>query len=349
MNERSTRALYRHGEHISPDFVNSAGVAGAAGRSTDKERSDGHVSGVVKRFSRNAKAADVPTALNLLKTLYEGAIEFTGIAQQTRGASALIGLFAGAMALGMGWPLIRILTEDGFGNIFHLVLLAIVLFFIAFGLNVMVRSMRVEFFRPEDEPIIFDRKNRKVYVIVRVMQPGWKGLFRHWPIHAAEYDWDLIDVEHLAVVSATGSTVHRYHSLVFLVKRSEADPTIIDSFQVGNTLQMGAESPALLWEHIRRFMEAHGPHLPTGETPITEVAPVTLWESMGAVGPIGPKYMNYWKNHAILMVFLHVLCPVSVPLLLLWGLFNWLSYKTAIQVQWPKEVLEAVGPALNAT
>jgi len=48
----------------------------------------------------------------------------------------------------------------------------VVLFFIAFGLNVLIRAIRVEFFRPEDEPVIFDRKHHKVYTLMRVMYPG---------------------------------------------------------------------------------------------------------------------------------------------------------------------------------
>lgn len=343
INDTNNPVLYRHGEHVSPDYVDSMGVAGVAGRSTDAERPDGHVSGLIKRFAKDIQAAQTPTSLNLLKTRFQDAIEFTGITHQTRGSSALIGLFPAAMALGVGAPLIRVLTEDGFENLFDLFLAAILLSVIAFGLKVTARSMRVEFFRPEDEPIIFDRKHRKVYALMRVMQPGWKGLFRHWPINAAEYDWDLIDPEHHAVVSATGSTIHRYHNLIFLVKRSATDPTIIDSFQIGNSLQVGAESAAPLWEHIRRFMELGGPHLPAGEFPIAAKAPTTLWESMGAVGPIGPRYMSYWRDNPVFMVFMHVLFPLFVPMLLFCGLFNWLSYKTAIPVQWPKEVLDAIG------
>ena len=347
MNEISRPKLQRHGEHISPDYVNSKGMAGVAGNSTDAERPDGQIAGIVKRFGKSTPAAEKPTALHLLKTGYRDAIEFTGITHQTRGASVLIGLFAGAMAVGMGWPLIRATTADGFGNLFHLILFSVVIFFISFGLKILLSAIRVEFFRPEDEPIIFDRKRRKVYALIRVMNPGWKGLFRHWPINAAEYDWDLIDVEHHAVLSPTGSTVHRYHNLIFLVKRSDTDPTIIDSFQIGNSLQVGAESAAPLWEHIRRFMEAGGPHLPAGELPITEKAPITLWESMGAVGPLGPGYNKFWKNHPTAMIFFHVMFPLFLPIFLLWGLFNWLSYKTAIPTQWPQEVLDAIGPGID--
>lgn len=214
-------------------------------------------------------------------------------------------------------------------------------------LSISVQAIRAEFFRPEDEPVIFDRKNRKVYVMARDTLLGWRGMLKPWPIYAAEYDWNMLDAEHNALVSANGSTVNRYHSLHFLVRRSAEDATIIDSFQVGTSLQVGAESAAPLWEHIRRFMEENGPHLPPGELPIQEKAPVTLWQSMGAVGPLGPDYFRYWRNHAVVMIFFHLLFPLFLPMFLMWGLCNWLSYKTAIPVQWPQAVRDAVGDALD--
>lgn len=69
---------------------------------------------------------------------------------------------------------------------------------------------------------------------------------------------------------------------------------------------------------------------------------------MGAVGPLGPDYFRYGKNHAITMIFFHVAVPLFLPLFLVWGVCNWLSYKTAIPVQWPKEVLDAVGNPIAA-
>jgi hypothetical protein len=49
-----------------------------------------------------------------------------------------------------------------------------------------------------------------------------------------------------------------------------------------------------------------------------------------------------------MQILAHVLLPLSVPFFLLWGFFNWLSYKTAYAVDWPEEIKQAVGPPLSA-
>ena len=95
-------------------------------------------------------------------------------------------------------------------------------------------------------------------------------------------------------------------------------------------------------EHILRFMEEGGPHLPPGEALADEAPPVTLWQSMGTVGPFGPRYMIWWREHKVSMPLFHLLAPVTVPMFVLWGFLNWLSYCTAIKVEWPPEVLSAI-------
>ena len=69
---------------------------------------------------------------------------------------------------------------------------------------------------------------------------------------------------------------------------------------------------------------------------------MTLWESLGAVGPIGPDYVTKWKTESGSMILYHVLFPLFMPMFLLWGFLNWLSYKTAFDVQWPSAVVNEV-------
>lgn len=216
--------------------------------------------------------------------------------------------------------------------------------FIIFGLTALLFGIRHEFFRPMDEPVIFDRKNKKVYRLFRESHPGMKGLLRHWPMRAVEYNWRLIDAEHIATVAVNTAIAQRHHSLLFIVRKSKSDATIIDSFVVVHGIQLGEASVGPVWEHIRRFMEEDGPHLPAGETLYQEAAPKTLWQSLGTVGPIGPRYILWWKEHAVFTAFLHVTAPFVAPIFLFWGLFNWLSYKTAVQTHWPKEVIQAIAP-----
>ncbi|AKJ28562.1 hypothetical protein AAW51_1871 [Caldimonas brevitalea] len=219
-------------------------------------------------------------------------------------------------------------------------------FFLLSGLAFFVWTARAELFRPNDEPIIFDRQRRKVYRVMQEVQPGWRGIFKPWPFVATSYEWDLIDAEHHAIVGSTGSGVTRYHALVMVVRKSVDDANIISSFNVGQAVTMTERTVPMVWEHIRRYMEEDGPPLPEGETLGRTAPPQGWWQSMAAVGCFGPDYFKWWRNFPIYTLLFHVLFPVFVPLNLLWGTCNWLSFKTAVPVNWPREVLETVGPPL---
>lgn len=334
--------LRRHGESISPTYATTSGGASWAGGSTAQERPDGQVSGIVKRFNKEDVASTNVTALGLIKTRYRHAIEYTGIATTVRGLLIFWGVVGGGVSIFFGQLFLLDLVGRGLESTFDQVFSFFSCVFIVVGIYFLLTAIRAEFFRPEDEPIIFDRKHRKVYRLFREVHPGPIGLFKRWSIHAAEYEWDLIDAEHNAVLMTTGASVMRFHSLMFIVRKSATDPTIIDSFPVGSAIQLGELSVATVWEHIRRFMENDGPHLPPGESLNVDKPPRTLWESLAQVGPVGPNYAATWKSWPLVMVFYHLLFPFFVPLFFFWGVFNWLSYKTATPVAWPKEVVNAV-------
>ena len=334
--------LRRHGENVNLSYVTSSGETGAAGSSTDIERLDGEVSGIVKRFKKDEEAAPDVTAIGLIKSSYVNAIEYTGIAAHVRGLVIFFGVFVACGLIGIGQLFLFDIISDGLERIIDQVFAFFSCVIIVFGMYFLLSAVRIEFFRPEDEPIIFDRRHRKVYRLFREVHPGLTGLLKRWPLHAVEYEWDLIDAEHNAVLTNTGSSVMRYHSLIFIVRKSATDPTIIDSFPVGHTVQLGELSVAPVWEHIRRFMEQDGPHLPPGESLNINSAPRTLWESWVEVAPVGPAYARTWKTLPLLMVFHHLTLPLCVPVFFFWGIFNWMSYRTATPIAWPQEVLDAV-------
>jgi len=58
--------------------------------------------------------------------------------------------------------------------------------------------------------------------------------------------------------------------------------------------------------------------------------------------------MKRWNKQPGYMGFMHLVLPVTLPMFLLWGTGNWLSYKTAIDVDWPQEVKRAVGPSMKS-
>lgn len=255
-------------------------------------------------------------------------------------------MLAGLMtaAFGIWWGqffLFDVLENRKFGPFMLSVIFCSMLFFIS-SAYFAIKFTRLELFRPEDEPTLFDRKNRKVYRIYREVYAGWRGLLTPWPVKTAEYDWDLIDVQHHAAVTTTGSTVSRQHGLIFLVRKTATDPTLVDSFSIGNSIQMGEVTVPAVWEHLRRFMEEDGPHLPPGEVLRLAERPTTFWQCMASTGPYGANFRLWWHEQTALMVLGVIFFPIVFPIMTLLGIFNWLSYKTSIPIKWSPSVQAAI-------
>ncbi|MEJ7806377.1 MAG: DUF6708 domain-containing protein [Telluria sp.] len=285
-------------------------------------------------------------AIELIKNTYKNAIEYRTIPSQLRGVMLLFGVLTSGLVLKGGWDFYsEIIDRDGQVGTFFYVLFSIIALMGLCGLLLLLLTIRLELFRPIDEPVLFDRLNRKVYLIARAVEPGWRGLFKPWPVRAYEYDWNLIDAEYQLTISTTGSTVTTWHTLLFIVRCSASDHRTIGSFNVANPVLLSESTVGAFWEHIRRFMEEDGPHLPPGETKTYLEVPASLWQSMGTVGPFGPNYVHWWKNHPFYNFVIHLFIPFTLPVFVAWGIMNWLSYLTATDVQWPHEVEAAVGPA----
>ena len=300
------------------------------------------VSGVVSRFRHDVVAAENGISLGLLKGAYHSAIEYSAIAVGMRGMILLAGIFAAGIAFWGGGFLMSIVPRTESIGIFEIVSTLVPFIFFFFGFYFFTKAVRLELFRPEDEPTVFDRKNRKVYRIYREVYAGWRGLVAPWPMKTAEYDWDLIDAEHHAAVTTTGSTISRQHGLIFIVRTSATDPTPVDSFAIGNSMLMGEVTVPAVWEHIRRFMEEDGPHLPPGEVLRQAKRPATFWQCMASTGPYGANFRIWWREQTALMILGLILFPIVFPLMTLLGVFSWLSYKTSIPIQWSPSVRAAI-------
>jgi hypothetical protein len=159
----------------------------------------------------------------------------------------------------------------------------------------------------------------------------------------------LIDAEHNARLVTSGSTVRRDSSLVFIVRKSADDPTIIDSFNIGSPLMMGLdETVAATYEHIRRFMEENGPAVPEGES-LPEPGPRRgFFGNLWHYSPFQPWYWHAWREELPLMLLAHVLFPLTLVFGGLWLFFNRLAVWTSRPVEWPAEVVAAVGPDVAA-
>ena len=336
--------LKPHGQRIRPEYAAPDGEVGWAGTSTNETRPGGETSGIVTRYKKNTSTYKKPQAFGWIKEVYPEAIEFIGMTKEMRGYSFTMGNIFGLMFISTSFLTGKLtIWAEGSKNSTDPFLISVIIFQILVGIFFFVYFLRFDLFRPTDLPIIFDRKNRKIFRILREEQPGPLGAFKPWPIHVCEYDWNLVDAEHQSTVFTTGGTMRRDHYLMFIVRKSEDDPTIIDSFQIGSSMDLDAERVDAMWEHIRRFMEERGSHLPNGDERLADLRqPESWWQSMGAVGLLGPNYFQHWRELPVVTLALHLTFPATIPFLLLWGTGNWLSYKTAIPVQWPEEVVRAV-------
>lgn len=301
-----------------------------------------NVSGIVNNFKRDQTAAQHGISLGLVKGVYKDAIEYTAISAGMRGMIMLVGLLAAAFPIWFGIFFLIEVQDRKFGFFLLSIVFFCMVFFVV-GAYFAVKFTRLELWRPEDEPTIFDRRNRKVYRIYREVYAGWRGLLLPWPMKTAEYDWDLIDAEHHAAVTTTGSTVSRQHGLIFIVRTSATDSTPIDSFAIGNSMLMGEVTVPAVWEHIRRFMEEGGPHLPPGEVLRQAKRPATFWQCMASTGPYGQNFRIWWREQTALMILGLIFFPIVFPLMTLLGIFSWLSYKTSIPIQWSPSVRAAIG------
>jgi hypothetical protein len=313
-------------------------------------------------YASDQRAANESTTGGWVRGVYPNAIEYTTSAKSLRGVVFLIGGVGCAVGSGffcwlMLGSIVKSLTTHPNGWSYFLVELTAFLIFLATGLWALRFFSRLEFFLPIDLPIVFDRQRRKVYRLVEDLDDNGHPKQRGRGI-VIEHDWDDIVAEHHVSTTTTGSSAQRHHTLVLMVRdKNPGDfqgpitptnlPPYVDGFGLGDAKVLTEFSTPRVWEHVRRYMNENGPPLPPGEQLADTSMPVTWWDSLGAVSVFGPGYLKRWRSNPILMAFMHVIGPITMPLAVLMATTNWASYKTAYSVHWPQEVLNKVGQPLQ--
>jgi hypothetical protein len=376
MNTRETfpvPELLLHGQYICPQYEN-----GSAGQSTAEPGGEAALHGTLQRFEKLKSSSFTPQAFAWIKATYPGAIEYSGQKQALEGG-IMIGTFLFvpvglAGMFGMVW-LLTAAAHLWYSWVMFPPALAATFLFLCW---ITLFPLRHVWRTPRDLPIIFDRAHRKVYRMAQQIEPGLMGLIKPWPVKALSYEWDLIDAEHNSELVSSPNLARRLHRLVFVVRKSADDPTIIDSFEIGNGMAQGEEMIAPMYEHIRRFMEEQGPHLPHGDEPLDERNEdlPTWWQACGRAGPWGNNYWYWWKEHWPMAVLHHVFVGATlgmyvavwfkadhfewwhwlggfgfawVSLAMVWGQGSgiWLMAHTSYMLDWPRAVHEAIGKPLR--
>jgi len=314
------------------------------------------LNGVLERFSKRKRASDQPSALGNVAAVYHDAVQF----MEASGSAQMRGL--GLMAVLAYVGIVTFLTpkiilqnikyfNEGSFSVYFAVVSAFLFFFMfVIARPWFVAAWRLDAFAADDQPTIFDRKHRKVYRLFTPLDGShktWAKRFRPIELQAVEYDWDCITAEHRAEMVTTGKTVTRIHRLTMVArdhpKAGEKYGRLLEEFNVGNSMALGPNTVPMLWEQIRRFMEEGGSGVPHGEPLQVFERPTNLWQSMGVVGPFGPRFAWWWKTSPWMTGMFIFMLPFSLPFNWLWGTCNWISHMTMRKTVWPAEIHERVG------
>ena len=262
------------------------------------ERKKGHL-----LMLRDQRASDEPTARDLIARAYEDAIFVEAMPSELRGLASVFVLWVLAIA---GWMLYRYVHyeqwkewamyfqsdfgwkssgESAFNWLLGLATKIGISIFIPVALLASFVGLRIDLFAPKMNPIVFNRRTRKVYRYVPRLFSGNMIL--------VEYDWDCIDAEYYSRTGPSGNVIRTQDTLDLFVRDRPGSDEVIDCFPLVASMMVGGERNARrLWEHIRRFMEERGPHLSPGDQPAPG-APRTAWQAVNS-GPWKRKWIWFF-------------------------------------------------------
>jgi hypothetical protein len=347
--------MLKHGEYVAPHIA-----VLELENSPPNEVNPNTLNGVVARFDKRIPMSLNPSAFNNLDGLFRNAIciKNTSSSTQLRG----IALLSCTLAILPFWfffdEINGLAIEDYNAPSLYGILFWVIAIYLMFFLypKWILAYLKLDLCAPEDEPIIFDRKHRKIYRLIPPIdgssERGW-ARFRAIPLQAVEYDWDYVTAEHRVQLTGTGQSVSRLHQLVLVVRdrrkpgANEPYGRLLDEFSVGNSAAFGEESVRMWWEHLRRYMQTNGPALPEGEVLQLFERPKNLWQSMGVVSPFGPRFMWWWRNGRFPTVLILLCFPFTLPFFSGWAVCNWISHMTMRKVIWPQEVRDRIGRVIE--
>ena len=300
-------------------------------------------SGIIAKFSKKIGTHGLGTTLGWVKSVRQNSIEYITTRDSVRGWALTTMLVF--IPLGIGVMYLAVLFGSSTDRWYMwLPFLAIFLFILTTIIYGFILLVRTDLFRFTNQGIIFDRKNRKVYRQYQHFSGSLWNILTNSKIISCEYEWDLVDAVHYAQCSTNGVNLVTNHHLVFNVRRSATDATVIDQFIIANPIELNEGLVSAMWEHIRRYMEEDGP--PLGSPPEALATPIkqpSWWQCLAQTHTFGPGYLQRWKTNTGWMVFAHLLFPVLLPFFALVASCAWLSYFTEIDATWPDEVLAKIG------
>jgi hypothetical protein len=300
--------------------------------------------GPKRRMGRNKEACGQPRGNSAVNAVYPDAMEIAGFtsAAGVKGMGVFAGLF-GLVGAAFGWQFGFMILTDARGYALAAA------FFTLFGLvalGVAITFFRLDLFTYRDEPILFNRKTRKVHLFRRRtrMTKPWQP----WPLVIDTYDWDCITGEiHGGLQLVGGSLPALRYRLLAAVSDAPTGPgrktKVIDRFLLGMEESYQDDCVAR-WEHIRRYMEEDGPPLQGGERlALTRGFSHRLALARGGLWVLLPDFYKDFAKHPTSLSLGTLVQVLLSPLLIFFAVFRWLAEISSRAPWWPQEILEAAG------
>lgn len=299
-------------------------------------------------LKRKVRSADKARATGVVRAVFPFAIEVGGLVARVKGLGVMGGLVA-FVAASMQAFVVFVWDPpksglDGFTVFFYFMTGSATLLFSVIGLC----FFRSDLFAYRDEPLLFDRQNRKVHVFRH--ERRWRKPFSAWPARVTTYAWDNVTGEvHGGVQPIGASTVAVRYRLFGVVKdgegRQSADKE--ERFIIGPEESSVSDCVAR-WEHIRRYMEENGPAVSEQDDlkydrrfSHRQALAIGLWV-------LHEGFYDNFAQRPTWPVLGTVLQILLLPLCLLIALASWLARASSRDPRWPREVLESLGgPALS--
>ncbi|MDP9901888.1 DUF6708 domain-containing protein [Variovorax ginsengisoli] len=301
-----------------------------SGISTEDARQVSLVAGLIERYDKRLPGGGEAAQQGRLSEVYSNAVELNGGSLVSAGGyTTTFGLVAGGGAV---WATsggsLSLWTDLQSGH-YVAFLFGIAAFFAIFFIGIYF-----EMFSPSEMPIYFDRLRRKVYYVHQGQRKRFL-LFGPTTVEARTADWSLVDCELHAKVGGSTTSFRRTFHLVFLVRASASDPTIVDSFVLPSV-----DFPGAMWEYIRGYMEAGMPPLQAGEvSPTKGPKGIKGFDMVEALKQRRKDYWRDWKEFPWTQLWQHL----ALPLFVVFFVVNRFVVWTAQTVTWPKEIEDALG------
>jgi hypothetical protein len=220
---------------------------------------------------------------------------------------------------------------------------------------VCVLGLRLDIVGYRYSPVLFDRAAEKVHVFVADPLAWWRVWQLKPTSHVESYDWSCVRGEVTEFIVLGGSGVPRQHyGLTCAVVDKPGSRKVIARFGAGMSSVWNANAMFQRWEHIRRYMRHDGPALSPGDSLYKDESTFELWSALTFLQPLlGPGSGIYWTGQALgglwfFTVPFGLLTLIFLPFTAVAGLVRLIGHHLKYQPRWPEEILDSVGPALEA-